>query len=286
MDRSEFKENDGLLSYDTPEPSEQIKELERNVKSFWRGDFNHDVVRNISEMMHEIEGAVCKRYEAFPKAQRKNMDIGDFAETLDAINELKGGMHWVYRFPALLITVIIASSCIPVAQSLDEVIIAHPILGGFPPAISAAAGCIGIQNTAIVIRALSVKLFKTNRLFVFIRYVLISCALSLGAAVIETIVAWIVVSVEDEEDYKNSPWTLELLITDVPIVIFFAMFITGALAGIIGAGVPLLVVKLSEVFKKRMDPAHWVGPIETVAQELSAASLTFWIAQTFVFPKA
>lgn len=34
----------------------------------------------------------------------------------------------------------IASSCIPLAETLDEVIVNHPILGGFPPAISAAAG--------------------------------------------------------------------------------------------------------------------------------------------------
>jgi hypothetical protein len=56
------------------------------------------------------------------------------------------------------------------AALLDHVIIAHPVLGGFPPAISAAAGCIGIQNTAIIIRALGVKLIKTNPLFIFIRY--------------------------------------------------------------------------------------------------------------------
>jgi Mg/Co/Ni transporter MgtE len=37
---------------------------------------------------------------------------------------------------------------------LEDVIKEHPILGGFPPAISAAAGCIGIQNTAIIIRGL------------------------------------------------------------------------------------------------------------------------------------
>jgi len=38
------------------------------------------------------------------------------------------------------LTVVIASFCIPLAETLDEVIVSHPILGGFPPAISAAAG--------------------------------------------------------------------------------------------------------------------------------------------------
>jgi hypothetical protein len=36
--------------------------------------------------------------------------------------------------------VLIAGACIPLAETLDEVIVNHPILGGFPPAISAAAG--------------------------------------------------------------------------------------------------------------------------------------------------
>jgi hypothetical protein len=62
------------------------------------------------------------------------------------------------------------------------------------------------------------------------------------------------------------------------------MMITGTLAGVIGAGVPLLVTYLANRFNKHADPAHWVGPIETVTQELSASVLTFWIAGTFVFP--
>lgn len=64
------------------------------------------------------------------------------------------------------------------------------------------------------------------------------------------------------------------------------MFVTGSLAGCIGAGVPLLVTWISEKIQKHADPAHWVGPIETVTQELSATMLTFWIADTFVFPKS
>jgi len=241
--------------------------------------------RTFRRALNEIEGAVCRRYQTCPIGQQKQMDIGDFSETLAAISELRGGFQWVYRFPALFITVIIASLCIPVADSLEDVITEHPILGGFPPAISAAAGCIGIQNTAIIIRALGVKVMKTSRMFAFIRYVLISCALSLGAAVIECFVAWIVVSIKDVEEYENAPWSVSLLLTDVPIVIFFAMFVTGSLAGIIGAGVPLFISFFAELINKKMDPAHWVGPIETVAQELCAAALTFWIAGTFVFPK-
>jgi Mg/Co/Ni transporter MgtE len=102
------------------------------------------------------------------------MDIGDMRETLDAIQELQGNLKWIFRFPSLVLTVVIASACIPVAQSLEEVITEHPILGGFPPAISAAAGCIGIQNTAIIIRALGAKLIKTSLLNVFLRYMFVS----------------------------------------------------------------------------------------------------------------
>jgi hypothetical protein len=47
---------------------------------------------------------------------------------------------------------------------------------------------------------------------------------------------------------EQEPWLL--LIKDVPIVIFIAMTITGTLAGMIGAGVPLLVIWLSNTFKK------------------------------------
>jgi len=282
---TQLKESDSLLASEVEEPRESAKLLEKSLAAFWRGDYDQDVMKTISESLRDIEGAVCKKYQQLPETQRKRMDIGDFVETLDAISELRGGFQWIYRFPALIITVAIASLCIPVAMQLDEVIIKHPILGGFPPAISAAAGCIGIQNTAIIVRALNVKVMKTSRLFAFVRYVLISCSLSLGAAILEMFVAWIVVSAENDENYGKDPWSASLLLTDVPIVIFFAMFITGALAGVIGAGVPLFISKLSEMINKRMDPAHWVGPIETVAQELCAASLTFWIAGQFVFPK-
>lgn len=122
-----------------------------------------------------------------------------------------------YRFPSLLLTVLIASACIPLAETLDEVIMNHPILGGFPPAISAAAGslktffilflvssksfffflslcpfclsssalgCIGIQNTAIIIRALGLKLISPG-IRPFFRFAGISFSLSLIAAIIE-----------------------------------------------------------------------------------------------------
>jgi len=273
-----------LLDSGGSEPREQIRLLDEYTRAFWKGDYEMDVLKNISGLIREIEGSVCKKYESLPKEQQKVMNIGDLSETLDACSELKGPFRWLYRFPALFITVAIASFCIPVANELDSVIINHPILGGFPPAISAAAGCIGIQNTAIVIRAIGVKFIKNKLLWVFFRYVFISSSLALGAAVLECFVAWIVVSVENSPDLEDAPWTLGLLLTDVPIVIFFAMFVTGSLAGIIGVGVPLLVVKISEKTHRHMDPAHWVGPIETVVQELSATLLTFWIADTFVFP--
>ncbi len=38
------------------------------------------------------------------------------------------------------------------ASQLDRVIEEHPVLGGFPPAISAAAGCIALQNTGNFIK--------------------------------------------------------------------------------------------------------------------------------------
>ena len=67
------------------------------------------------------------------------------------------------------------------------------------------------------------------------------------------------------------------------MVIFFSMIATGFLAGIIGAGIPLLVTWVARKTKANLDPAHWVGPIETVVQEFCAALSTFGIADIFVF---
>jgi len=265
------------------EPKAEAEHLQELLHSFWSGSYDLDVVKEICVNLRAIETSVCKRYELLPKGKRDEMDIGDMNETLDAIKELEGGMQWIYRFPSLIITVVIACACIPIATSLDKVIEEHPILGGFPPAISAAAGCIAIQNTAIIIRGLGARLIKTRHMMVFLRYVFISLSLSLGAAFIEACVAWVVVSAMDTEG-EHPPWSGDRLIKDVPVVIFFAMFITGSLAGIIGAGVPLLVTHIAQKLEKHADPAHWVGPIETVTQELSASILTFWIADTFVFP--
>jgi len=278
-----MSESERLLDPVITEPVEDVKKLELYLKSLWSGEYDKSVVKKISDSLRSIEGAVVRKYEKILPTEQKLMDIGDLGETLDAVNELQKGTQWVWRFPALFVTVVIACCCIPLASALDDVIIEHPVLGGFPPAISAAAGCIGIQNTAIIIRALGVKLLTKRRMFIFLRYVMISSALALGAAVIEALIAWIVVSVNPDSD-SDDPWTVALLLTDVPIVIFFAMFITGSMAGIIGAGVPLLVNWVSFKTGRHFDPAHWVGPIETVVQELSAAMLTFWIADTFVFP--
>jgi len=44
----------------------------------------------------------------------------------------------------------------------------------------------------------------------------------------------------------------------------------------------MLVTWLSEKIKKRLDPAHWVGPIETVAQEFSATVLTLYVAELII----
>jgi len=265
------------------EPKAEVAELQELVRTFWSGNYDLDVVKAICTNLRAVEAQVCKKYECLPKDKKAAMDIGDMSETLDAIQELEGSLKWIFRFPSLILTVIIACACIPIATSLDNVIEEHPILGGFPPAISAAAGCIGIQNTAIIIRALGAKLIKQSQMLVFLRYVFISLSLSLGAAFVEAFVAWVVVSAMSTES-EHDPWSGDRLVKDVPVVIFFAMFITGSLAGIIGAGVPLLVTYLAQRWHKHADPAHWVGPIETVTQELSASILTFWIADTFVFP--
>jgi hypothetical protein len=56
------------------------------------------------------------------------------------------------------------------------------------------------------------------------------------------------------------------------------MILTGFFAGMIGAGIPLLVVYVARKTKAPLDPAHWVGPIETVVQEFCAALAAFGFA--------
>jgi len=280
LERNKASEKIGLTSLE--KPAEHAIKLQQYVDELWSGSYDPDIFKNVSESLRKIEGAVCRKYESLSQTEQDAIDIGDLKETINVMFELKGWFCILYRFPALIITVAIASSCIPLAQVLEKTITDHPILGGFPPAISAAAGCIGIQNTAIIIRALGLNLIKSKSQ-IFFRYLSFSILLSLIAALIEALVAWIVVSVERSQgDSVDKGWTWEVMIYDAPIVIFFSMIITGSLAGIIGAGIPLFVVKLSEVLKKNIDPAHWVGPIETVVQEFCASVLTFGIAALLI----
>jgi len=261
------------------EPSQELSELRTLITELWQQpEPRKDVIKEIGLRLRAVEGAVVNKYQQFSKEKKATYELGEMKELIEASDELSSNLLWIYRFPALMLTVAIASSCIPLSASLESVIAEFPILSGFPPAISAAAGCIGIQNTAIIIRAIGVKLIRGNPLFTFIRYAVISFLLSLGAAVMETIVAWIVVSAF-ESSHTETPWSFKILYTDVPVVIFLAMCFTGTIAGIMGAGIPLLVTYISKKIKKSLDPAHWVGPIETVAQELSATVLTFVIAQ-------
>jgi len=262
------------------DPTAEIQELQNLVSQFWKEEHPDDIMRGIGDHLRSIEGAIVSKYQNTSIKKREKMDLGELKELMDASEELTSNTMWMWRYPALFITVMIASFCIPLGATLEHVITEHPILGGFPPAISAAAGCIGIQNTAIIVRALGVKLIKGSPLITFFRYATISFLLSFGAAITEAVVAWIVVSAfKAHHSEAHPPWSISLFYTDVPVVIFIAMLITGTLAGIMGAGIPLLITWISGIIHKSLDPAHWVGPIETIAQELSAAVLTFYIAE-------
>jgi len=263
------------------EPAAEIQELQSLLSSFWKDDHPKNVLKEIGERLRTIEGAIVDKFDTVRPDKRDNYDVGELKELMEASEELTSNTLWMYRYPALFITVTIASFCIPLGAALEHVITEHPILGGFPPAISAAAGCIGIQNTAIIVRALGVKLIKGSFMYTFFRYATFSFLLSFGAAITEAIVAWIVVSAFNAHHSEaHPPWSISLFYTDVPVVIFIAMLITGTLAGIMGAGIPLLISWISGIIKKSLDPAHWVAPIETIAQELSAAVLTFYIAES------
>jgi len=262
------------------EPAAEIQELQSLVAQFWSDDHPNDIIKEIGDHLRNIEGSIVSKYQNIGLNKRERYELGELKELMDASEELTSNKIWMWRYPALFITVMIASFCIPLGAALEHVITEHPILGGFPPAISAAAGCIGIQNTAIIVRALGVKLIKGSPLITFFRYAAISFLLSFGAAITEAIVAWIVVSAFNAHHSEaHPPWSISLFYTDVPVVIFIAMLFTGTLAGIMGAGIPLLITWVSGIIKKSLDPAHWVGPIETIAQELSAAVLTFYIAE-------
>jgi len=259
------------------EPAKELEEIHTLVHDLFQNTAEKDAIKQISLRLRAVEGSIIAKYEEIPKEKKLEYNLGEMKELIEAGEEVTSKFLWLYRFPALMLTVIIASSCIPLTATLDHVLEEYPILSGFPPAISAAAGCIGIQNTAIIIRAIGVKLIKGSPLVIFIRYAVISFLLSIGAAILEMIVAWIVISIFDNT-HSHPSWSFHLLYTDVPIVIFIAMIVTGTLAGIMGAGVPLLVTWIGTKINKSLDPAHWVGPIETVAQELSATVMTLWVA--------
>lgn len=53
-----------------------------------------------------------------------------------------------------------------------------------------------------------------------------------------------------EEQSEKAPW--QLIVQDVPVVIFIAMLCTGTLAGVIGAGVPILINYISLKTKKHL----------------------------------
>jgi len=261
------------------EPSVELQKLQLLVNEFWKQGHRKDVLKDIGINLRSVESSIVGRYQSISEKERELYDLGEMKDLMDASDELTSNVLWMWRFPALFITVMIASFCIPLGQALEDVIVEHPILGGFPPTISAAAGCIGIQNTAIIVRAIGVNLVK-KPVATFWRYTAISFMLSLGAAICEAFVAWIVVSAfRAHHSEAHPPWSLTLFYTDVPVVIFLAMLVTGTLAGVMGAGIPLFIHWFSGVIKRALDPAHWVGPLETVAQELSATILTFWIAE-------
>jgi hypothetical protein len=53
-----------------------------------------------------------------------------------------------------------------------------------------------------------------------------------------------------EEQTEKAPW--QLIVQDVPVVIFIAMLCTGTLAGVIGAGIPILINYISLKTKKHL----------------------------------
>lgn len=53
-----------------------------------------------------------------------------------------------------------------------------------------------------------------------------------------------------EEQTEKAPW--QLIVQDVPVVIFIAMLCTGTLAGVIGAGIPILINWISLKTKKHL----------------------------------
>ena len=81
-------EESGLM--DDQLPKRELEELSKDLKEFWSGKFDKDVVKNISSNLRSIEARVCKKYDRCSPSVKKEMDIGDLKETLDAMEELSG----------------------------------------------------------------------------------------------------------------------------------------------------------------------------------------------------
>lgn len=51
-----LREESELLLSDVPQPAEALQDLQKEVESLWRGDYDYTVVKNISAKLREIEG--------------------------------------------------------------------------------------------------------------------------------------------------------------------------------------------------------------------------------------
>ncbi len=52
------------------EPKAEAEHLQELLHTFWQGNYDDDVVKEICVNLRTIETAVCKKYEQLPKVKR------------------------------------------------------------------------------------------------------------------------------------------------------------------------------------------------------------------------
>lgn len=165
------------------------------------------------------------------------------------------------RLPWLLITLlgeIIIAFVISMyfSGTLEDFI----LLAAFMPAVMATGGSVGIQTSAIVIRALGMGTINTSQA---VKVIFSELKLSLALGAICGLIAGLsgfFINGDSEEGEKFFT------------VIFFSLSLASVMSAVFGAAFPLILNKL------KMDPANGSGPFVTMANDMFSAISYLFIA--------
>ena len=134
------------------------------------------------------------------------------------------------------------------------------LLAAFMPAVMATGGSVGIQTSAIIIRALGMGTINTSQA---VKVIFSELKLSLVLGAICGLIAGLSgFYINGDAQYGFKFFT----------VIFFSLSLASVMSAIFGAAFPLILNKL------KMDPANGSGPFVTMANDMFSAISYLFIA--------